>query len=72
MDNKLIPIKTTCPECEGHGVIETGGTFTLCGRVHPQVQRCSNCDGVGTLIDWVDVRQLFQLLDVLKAEQEYQ
>ena len=72
MNKNLIALKTTCPECDGYGSKETGGTFTLCGRVHPQLERCTNCDGSGVLVDWVDVRQLFQLLNTLKFEEQYQ
>ena len=72
INKNLIALKTTCPECDGHGQNSTGGTFTLCGRIHPVLERCTNCDGSGVLVEWVDVRQLFELLDVLKAEAEIQ
>ncbi|MBE3139550.1 MAG: hypothetical protein IMZ53_03100 [Thermoplasmata archaeon] len=32
---KEVPIKTTCNACQGEGVLSTGQTFVLAGRIHP-------------------------------------
>ena len=72
MNQNLITIKTTCIACQGHTVLETGQTFTLCGRIHPQVVRCECCDGKGTMLEWLDVHQLADLLDAVEAEREFE
>lgn len=63
-----IPMKATCNACQGEGVLSTGKIFTLAGRDHPLLARCKACDGKGTLIVWVDVPQLAQMLNAIAAE----
>ena len=63
-----IPIKTTCIACGGEGVLVTGKIFTLAGRDHHLLNRCQACDGKGTLLAWVDVHQLAQMLHAIVAE----
>jgi len=65
-----IPIKTTCTACGGEGCLYTGRTFTLAGREHPLLTCCSACDGKGTLLSWVDMHQLVQLLYAMEVEQQ--
>jgi len=67
-----IPIKSTCNACQGEGVLATGQTFTLAGRIHPLLKKCEACDGTGKLLTWVDVFQLAQLLNAIEAEQQAQ
>ena len=63
-----IPIKTTCNACQGEGVLSSGQTFVLAGRIHPLLTKCQACDGKGTLLSWVDVHQFFQMLYAIAAE----
>jgi hypothetical protein len=67
-----IPIKSTCNACGGEGVLSTGKTYMLAGRVHPLLSKCVACDGKGTLLTWVDVHQLAQMLEAIEAEQQAQ
>ena len=67
-----IPIKSTCSACGGEGVLATGKIFTLAGRDHPLLSKCKAFDGKGTLLTWVIVHQLAQLLHAIKAEQQAQ
>jgi hypothetical protein len=66
---KQIPIKTTCNACNGECYLPTGQTYTLCGREHKQLARCTACDGKGTLLYWVDVQQLAIMLFAIGAEE---
>jgi hypothetical protein len=68
MNQSLVPIKKTCPACQGHGILESGQTFTLLGRIHPELVECSACEKRGFLIEWVDIQQLAMLLDAIAAE----
>jgi hypothetical protein len=68
MNQSLVPIKKTCPACQGHGFLESGQTFTLLGRIHPQLIECCACEKRGFLIEWVDIQQLAMLLDAIVAE----
>ena len=65
-----IPIKSTCNACQGAGLLSTGKIYTLAGREHPLVTRCQACDGKGTLLAWVDVHQLLQMLHAIAAEEQ--
>ena len=65
-----IPIKSTCSACGGEGLLSTGKIYTLGGREHPLLTRCEACDGKGTLLSWVDVHQLVQMLHAIEAEQQ--
>jgi DnaJ-class molecular chaperone len=68
MNQSLVPIKKTCTACQGHGYLETGQTFELLGRIHPELTVCSACEKRGFLIEWVDIQQLAMLLDAIVAE----
>ena len=63
-----IPIKTICNACQGEGVLATGQTFVLAGRIHPLLKKCEACDGSGKLLTWVDVHQFAQMLYAIAAE----
>jgi len=65
---KEVPIKTTCNACQGEGVLSTGQTFVLAGRIHPLLTKCQACDGKGTLLSWVDVHQFSQMLHAIAAD----
>jgi DnaJ-class molecular chaperone len=67
-----IPIKSTCNACQGEGVLATGQTFALAGRIYPLLTKCEACDGTGKLLTWVDVHQLAQLLNAIVAEEQAQ
>jgi len=67
-----IPIKSTCNACGGEGVLATDRIFTLAGRDHPLLTKCVACDGKGTLLTWVDVHQLAQMLQAIAAEEQAQ
>ena len=67
-----IPIKSTCTACGGDGLLATGKIFTLGGREHPLLTHCQACDGKGTLLIWVDVHQLAQMLNAIVAEEQAQ
>ena len=67
-----IPIKSTCNACQGEGVLSTGQTFVLAGRIHPLLKKCEACDGKGTLLTWVDMHQLTQMLNAIAAEEQAQ
>ena len=67
-----IPIKSTCSAYGGKGVLATGKIFTLAGRDHPLLSKSEAFDGKGTLLTWVIVHQLAQLLHAIKAEQQAQ
>ena len=67
-----IPIKATCNACQGEGVLATGQTYPLAGRIHPLLKKCEACDGSGKLLTWVDVHQLAQMLQAIEAEQQAQ
>jgi DnaJ-class molecular chaperone len=67
-----IPIKTTCNACRGEGVLATGKIFTLAGRDHPLLSKCVACDGKGTLLTWVDVYQLAEMLHAIAIEEQSQ
>jgi hypothetical protein len=68
MNQNLIPLKKTCPACQGHGYLETGQTFSLLGRIHPELVECSACEKRGFLIEWVDIQQLAMLIEAVAAE----
>ena len=70
MNDNLIPIKKTCPACQGHGYLETGQTFTLLGRIHPQLVECTACEKKGFLIEWIDFRELSLMLFAVLAEEQ--
>jgi DnaJ-class molecular chaperone len=72
MNQKQVPIKTTCNACGGEGVLDTGKIFTLAGRDHPLLNRCQACDGKGTLLTWVDVHQFAQMLHAIAVEEQSQ
>ena len=63
-----IPIQTICNACSGEGFLSTGKTFVLAGRDHPLLNRCTACDGKGTLLAWVDVHQFAQMLHAIEVE----
>ena len=65
---KEVPIKTTCNACQGEGVLSTGQTFVLAGRIHPLLTKCQACEGKGTLLSWVDVHQFSEMLHAIAAE----
>jgi hypothetical protein len=65
-----IPIKSLCSACGGEGVLATGKTFTLAGREHPLLTRCTACEGKGTLLAWIDMHQLAQLLHAIAVEEQ--
>jgi len=65
-----IPIKRTCNACGGEGVLATGKTFTLAGRMHPLLTKCVACDGTGTLLTWVDVFQFAAMLRAFELEMQ--
>ena len=67
-----IPIKSTCNACQGEGVLATGQTFVLAGRIHPLLKKCEACDGKGTLLTWVDMHQFTQMLNAIAAEEQAQ
>ena len=67
-----IPIKSTCNACQGEGVLATGQTFVLAGRIHPLLKKCEACDGTGKLLTWVDVHQFAQMMNAIEAEQQAQ
>ena len=67
-----IPIKTTCNACGGEGILATGKIFTLAGKDHPLLKKCEACEGKGTLLTWVEVHQLAQMLHAIEAEQQAQ
>ena len=68
MNQNQVPIKKVCPACQGHGYLESGQTFTLLGRIHPQLVECTACEKKGFLIEWIDVHQLSMMLDAIAAE----
>jgi hypothetical protein len=70
MIQNLIPTKKTCPACQGHGYLETGQTFTLLGRIHPELVECSACEKRGYLIEWIDIHQLSMMFQAVAAELE--
>jgi hypothetical protein len=70
MNQNLIPLKKTCPACQGHGYLETGQTFTLLGRIHPELVECSACEKRGFLIEWVDFHQFSLMLQAIAAEEQ--
>jgi len=65
-----IPIKSTCNACGGEGVLSTGKIFTLAGRDHPLLSKCVACDGKGTLLNWVEVHQLAEMLHAIAVEEQ--
>ena len=67
-----IPIKSTCNACQGEGVLATGQTFVLAGRIHPLLKKCEACDGSGKLLTWVDVHQFAQMLNAIAVEEQAQ
>ena len=67
-----IPIKSTCPACQGEGLLSTGKIYVLGGREHPLLTRCQACEGKGTVLAWVEVHQLAQMLYAIEAEQQSQ
>ena len=69
MNQNLIPLKKTCPACQGHGYLDSGQTFTLLGRIHPQLVECNACEKKGFLIELIDVHQLSMMLDAIASEQ---
>jgi hypothetical protein len=72
MNQDLIAIKKTCPACNGYGLIETGQTYTLVGRVHQQLAECTACEKNGYLIEWVDLHQFTSMLQAIRVEEEAQ
>jgi hypothetical protein len=68
MNQNLIPLKKSCPACQGYGYLETGQTFSLLGRIHPELVECSACEKRGFLIEWVDIQQLAMLIEAVAAE----
>ena len=70
MNQNQVPIKSMCNACGGEGVLNTGKTFTLAGRDHPLLSKCVACDGKGTLLTWVDVHQLAQMLHAIEVEEK--
>lgn len=64
-----IPIKSTCCACGGEGRLSTGRTFVLAGREHPPLSKCVACDGKGTLLIWINVRQFDMRLHAIEAEE---
>jgi DnaJ-class molecular chaperone len=67
-----IPIKATCNACGGEGVLSTSKIFTLAGREHPLLNRCTACDGTGKLLTWVDMHQFAQMLHAIAVEEQSQ
>ncbi len=65
-----IPIKSTCTACQGEGVLSTGKTFVLAGRIHPLLSTCVACEGKGTILEWVDLHQLEMMLNAIAAEKQ--
>ena len=65
-----IPIKSTCSASGEEGLLATEKIFMLGGREHPLLTRCQACEGKGTLLTWVDVHQLVQMLHAIEAEQQ--
>jgi DnaJ-class molecular chaperone len=63
-----IPLKVVCNACQGEGVLSTGQTFVLAGRIHPLLTRCAACEGKGTLMTWADLHQFTQMLHAIAAE----
>ena len=72
MNQMQVPIKKVCPACQGHGYLDTGQTFTLLGRVHPQLAECFACQKKGFLIEWIDVHQFSMMLHAIAAEEQAQ
>jgi hypothetical protein len=65
-----IPIKSVCNACGGAGLLPTGQIYILGERQHPVLNKCIACEGKGTLLSWVDVRELIQLLNAIEAEHQ--
>jgi hypothetical protein len=65
-----IPIKTTCRACGGEGVLTNSKIFTLADRDYPLLSKCTACEGKGTQLTWVDVRQLDMLLHAIATEKD--
>jgi hypothetical protein len=65
-----IPIKSTCNACGGEGILPTDKNYILGGREHPLLSQCAACEGKGTLLTWVDIHQLSQMLHAIAAEEQ--
>jgi hypothetical protein len=65
-----IPVKSTCSACGGGGLLPTGAIYTLGGREHPVLHECIACEGKGTLLNWVEVHELAQMLQAIEVEQQ--
>lgn len=72
MNQNLIPVKKTCPACQGHGYLDSGQTFSLLGRIHHELIVCSACEKRGFLIEWIDVHQLSMMLSAIAVEEQAQ
>jgi len=72
MDQNLIAIKKTCPACNGFGLVETGQTYKLVGRIHQQLAECTTCEKKGFLIEWIDLHQFTLMLQAIRVEEEAQ